>query len=115
MQGHGSGQDQVINSHCKDAAFYAGPIRCRLGSVFHAHGRKRRRPHSGEFGSEPSDGTWPVEHRSESTERLLIHCGFNRWTQQIGEIVQGVFRSLAFSFGGYLGASILHLAWLASR
>ena len=42
-------------------------------------------------------------------------CGFNRWTQQIGEIVQRVFRSLAFSLGGYLVASLLHLAWLASR
>ena len=41
--------------------------------------------------------------------------GFNRWTQQIGEIVQRVFRSLAFSLGGYLVASLLHLAWLASR
>lgn len=60
MRGPGSGQDQVINRHCKDSAFYAGPIRCRLGSVFHAHGCKRGRPHSGEFGCEPSDCTWPI-------------------------------------------------------
>lgn len=43
-------------------------------------------------------------------ERQLFVCGFNRWTQQIGEIVQRVFRSLAFSLGGYLVASLLHLA-----
>src|ERR1700730_509206 len=48
-------------------------------------------------------------------ERPEWVCGFNRWTQQIGEIVQRVFRSLAFSLGGYLVASLLHLAWLASR
>jgi hypothetical protein len=60
MRGHGSGQDQVINRHCKDSAFYAGPIRCRLGSVFYAHDCKRGRPHSGEFGCEPSDCTWPI-------------------------------------------------------
>jgi hypothetical protein len=48
-------------------------------------------------------------------ERLRKACGFNRWTQQIGEIVQRVFRSLAFSLGGYLVASLPHLVWLASR
>ena len=39
-----------------------------------------------------------VAHKFESPES---RCGFNRWTQQIGEIVQRVFRSLAFSLGGY--------------
>src|SRR4029453_8273145 len=60
--------------------------------------------------------------------RLLAHCvdpGIDRqgaieeriqpMDQQIGEIVQRVCRSLAFSLDGYLVASLLHLAWLASR
>ena len=47
---------------------------------------------------------------SGATEWPLRSCGFNRWTQQIGEIVQRVFRSLASSLDGYLVAWLLHLA-----
>ena len=35
-------------------------------------------------------------------------CGFNRWMQQIGEIVQRVFRSLVFSLGDHSTFLLLH-------
>jgi hypothetical protein len=42
-------------------------------------------------------------------------CGFNRSMQQVGQIVQRVFHSLAFFLDADLISSPRHLAWLASK
>jgi hypothetical protein len=37
-----------------------------------------------------------------------LRCGFNRWMQRIGEIVQRVFRSLVFSLGAHSISALRH-------